>query len=170
MRGQNGVAQEATGRSALSQEARTIQLELDAAQGAEARGQGRDGQGSPENTWAAAGGAGAGVELRPGAARGMLLGRPRRPRLIGWSDDRHLFIGGRHARRQGRIADHPQSAGLHRLRAGDRPQGGTRPHCGDGGRGELGKLVVLDPFGENGRFPSGALQSARRTRPPAARR
>ena len=106
-----------------------------------------------ENTWALAG------ELGPewSYARdgtGLLLGR-RDGTLIGWSDDRHLLTVAGTRGGKGASLIIPNLL----LYAGSvlaiDPKGELARVTGRR-RAALGKLVVLDPFGENGRFSSGS--------------
>jgi type IV secretion system protein VirD4 len=106
-----------------------------------------------ENTWAQP------EELGPEWSykrdgTGLLLGR-REGRLIGWSDDRHLLTvaGTRGGKGASLIIPNLLLYGGSVLAID--PKGELARITGRR-RAELGKLVVLDPFGENGRFPGGA--------------
>ena len=86
--------------------------------------------------------------------KGVLLGRRRR-RLIGWSDDRHLLtVAGTRAGKGASLIIPNLLLYAGSVLAID-PKGELARITGRR-RAELGKLVVLDPFGENGRCPSGS--------------
>jgi type IV secretion system protein VirD4 len=105
-----------------------------------------------ENTWAQPGDLGPEWNYAKDGT-GLLLGR-REGRLIGWSDDRHVVTvaGTRAGKGASLIIPNLLLYGGSVLAID--PKGELARITGRR-RAELGKLVVLDPFGENGRFPSG---------------
>lgn len=105
-----------------------------------------------ENTWAQPAELGPEWSYAKGGA-GLLLGR-REGRLIGWSDDRHLLTvaGTRAGKGASLIIPNLLLYGGSVLAID--PKGELARETGRR-RSELGKLVVLDPFGENGRIKTG---------------
>ena len=84
---------------------------------------------------------------------GLLLGR-REGRLFGWSDDRHLLtVAGTRGGKGASLIVPNLLVYAGSVLAID-PKGELARIAGRQ-RAKLGKLVVLDPFGENGRWPSG---------------
>jgi type IV secretion system protein VirD4 len=106
-----------------------------------------------ENTWALP------AELGPEWSyaadhKGLLLGR-RDGKLIGWSDDRHLLtVAGTRAGKGASLIIPNLLLYSGSVLAID-PKGELARITGRR-RAGLGRLVVLDPFGENGRWPSGS--------------
>ena len=98
------------------------------------------------------------------AGGGLFLGY-RKGRTLGWKDDRHaLTVAGTRAGKGASLIVPNLLLYPGSVLAID-PKGELARITGRR-RKELGnKLVVLDPFGENGRWKSGQLQSSRRTRP-----
>ena len=107
----------------------------------------------PENTWAMP--AELGPEWSYGADHtGLLLGY-RYQRAIGWNDDRHLLtVAGTRAGKGASLIVPNLLLYAGSVLAID-PKGELARIAGRQ-RAKLGKLVVLDPFGENGRYPTGS--------------
>jgi type IV secretion system protein VirD4 len=106
----------------------------------------------PKNTWAAAAELGPEWNYAPDH-EGLLLGY-RRKRAIGWNDDRHLLtVAGTRAGKGASLIVPNLLLYAGSVLAID-PKGELARITGRQ-RAKLGKLVVLDPFGENGRYPTG---------------
>lgn len=107
----------------------------------------------PENTWAAAEELGPEWSYAPDH-KGVLLGY-RRQRPIGWNDNRHLLtVAGTRAGKGASLIIPNLLLYVGSVLAID-PKGELARITGRR-RAELGKLVVLDPFDENGRYRTGS--------------
>ena len=110
-------------------------------------------EGLQQNTWAAAEELGPEWSYAPDH-KGVLLGY-RRQRPIGWNDNRHLLtVAGTRAGKGASLIIPNLLLYAGSVLAID-PKGELARITGRR-RAELGKRVVLDPFEENGRYPSGS--------------